>query len=77
MKSVIRSLSEEEHIEFIRLKLKSFPREGGFNTETIDEILNEFNIKNEKGVRKAPYGLFRNGELLGGMYLSDLSLNNL
>ncbi|MFT6938345.1 MAG: putative acetyltransferase [Saprospiraceae bacterium] len=75
MKSVIRSLSEEEHIEFIRLKLKSFPREGGFNTETIDEILNEFNIKNEKGVRKAPYGLFRNGELLGGMYLSDLSLN--
>jgi predicted acetyltransferase len=75
MKSIIRPLSEAEHIEFVNLKLKSFPIKGGFNDETVDEILKEFDTKSEKGVRKAPYGLFRNGELLGGMYLNDLSLN--
>lgn len=75
MKSIIRPLSEAEHIEFIRLKLKSFPRLGGFDDSTVDEVLTDFESKIEKGVRRTPQGLFRNGELLGGMYFSDLSLN--
>lgn len=74
-KSIIRPLSEEEHIEFIRLKLKSFPILGGFDESTVAHKMEDFNLQIEKGIRKTPQGLFRNEKLLGGMYFSDLSLN--
>lgn len=75
MKSIIRPLSQEEHIEFLRLKMKSFPIIGGFDDSTIDEKFKQYEKMCEAGVNRVPQGLFRNGELLGGMYFNDFQLN--
>lgn len=74
MKSIIRPLSQDEHIEFLRLKLKSFPTVGGFDESTIERKLKEYEEMTEAGVTRIPQGLFRNGELLGGMYFNDFQL---
>ncbi len=74
-KSIIRPLSEAEHAEFLRLGFKSFPRKGGFDDSLIEKTLTKFEEKLSKGIQVTPQGLFRNGELLGGMYFRDFKLN--
>jgi predicted acetyltransferase len=75
IKSIIRPLSETEHAEYLRLAFKSFPRKGGFDDTFIEKTLKIYEEKTSKGVVVVPQGLFRNGELLGGMYFRDFKLN--
>ncbi|WP_409275279.1 enhanced intracellular survival protein Eis [Neobacillus sp. SCS-31] len=75
MESTIRKLAEDEFLDFANIAIQAFPANKENTPEYKEKLAANLRRIHEESGTIEFYGLFRNGQLLGGMRLHSFELN--